>query len=156
MEYRDYYKILGVSRTATDKEIKAAYRRLARKYHPDVNPGDAKAEARFKEINEANAVLSDPEKRGRYDQLGENWQAYQGMPPGAWPGAGPGGPRVRVNFGGGEQFGGFSDFFRTFFGGGFPGEGEPQAGAGFEDLFGRSGAGVRALRRVKTWRARSS
>jgi molecular chaperone DnaJ len=74
MPSKDYYAILGVSRSATDKEIKQAYRRLARKYHPDVNPGDKSAEARFKEINEANEVLSDPEKRKKYDQFGAQWQ----------------------------------------------------------------------------------
>src|SRR4051794_52684 len=74
MEYKDYYKVLGVKRNATDKEIKSAYRKLARKYHPDVNPGDSTAEARFKEINEAHAVLSDPEKRKKYDALGPDWQ----------------------------------------------------------------------------------
>jgi DnaJ-class molecular chaperone len=118
MEYKDYYKILGVAKTASDKEIKAAYRRLARKYHPDVNKGDAKAEATFKEINEANEVLSDPQKRGRYDQLGANWSAFRGVPPGG-PGF-PGGRRVRVNVGGfgAEGFTDFSDFFNTFFAGG--------------------------------------
>jgi molecular chaperone DnaJ len=74
MPSKDYYAILGVSRSATDKDIKQAYRRLARKYHPDVNPGDKSAEARFKEINEANEVLSDPEKRKKYDQFGSQWQ----------------------------------------------------------------------------------
>ncbi len=119
MEYKDYYKILGVAKDADEKAIKAAYRRLARKYHPDMNPGDAKAEARFKELNEANEVLSDPEKRRRYDQLGANWNAFGGAS--GWPGAG----RVRVNV---QDFGGrgFSDFFETFFGGG--------AAQGFPDL----------------------
>ena len=77
MPGKDYYAILGVSRSATDKEIKQAYRRLARKYHPDVNPGDKSAEARFKEINEANEVLSDPEKRKKYDQFGDQWQSAE-------------------------------------------------------------------------------
>src|SRR5262249_1850638 len=76
MEYRDYYKVLGVPKDASDADIKAAYRKLARKYHPDMNKGDKKSEARFKEINEANEVLSDPEKRRKYDQLGSNWAAY--------------------------------------------------------------------------------
>src|SRR5687768_3607641 len=140
MDFKDYYSTLGVAKTATDKEIKQAFRKLARKYHPDVNPGDKAAEAKFKEVNEANEVLSDPEKRKKYDELGANWRAYENMPPGANPYAGSpfGGP-----FGGGwsarggsggfrtmseeevsEMFGGgagddspFSDFFKTFFGG---------------------------------------
>jgi curved DNA-binding protein len=77
MKYKDYYKILGVSKDASQKEIKKAYRKLASKYHPDKNPGDEAAEEKFKEINEAKEVLSDPEKRKKYDLLGENWTAYQ-------------------------------------------------------------------------------
>src|SRR5436305_330436 len=73
--YKDYYKILGVARTADEKEIKSAYRKLARKYHPDVNPGDKSAEEKFKEISEANDVLSDPHKRSQYDSFGEQWKA---------------------------------------------------------------------------------
>ncbi len=75
MANKDYYKILGISRNATEKEIKQAYRRLARKYHPDVNPGDKSAESKFKEINEANEVLSNQEKRKKYDQFGDQWQS---------------------------------------------------------------------------------
>jgi len=136
MEYKDYYKILGVPKTATPKEIKAAYRKLARKYHPDVNKGDAKAEARFKEINEANEVLSDPDKRQRYDTLGSDWQSYR-PPPGR-----PGSAGGRVIFED-DDIGGFSEFFRTIFGGGgggFGGGGAAggPAGGGFEDLFGRA------------------
>ena len=80
---KDYYKILGVSRHASDKEIKSAYRKLARKYHPDVNPGDKQAEDRFKEIGEAYEVIDDPEKRCKYDQFGANWQRgpVGGVPP---------------------------------------------------------------------------
>jgi curved DNA-binding protein len=114
MEYKDYYKILGVAKSASEKEIKAAYRKLARKHHPDVNPGSKEAEARFKEINEAYEVLGDKEKRKRYDELGANWDAFGR---GAGPGRGwPGGVRVEYEDLGGA--GGFSDFFRTFFGGG--------------------------------------
>lgn len=134
MEYKDYYQILGVGRDASQKEIKAAYRKLARKFHPDVNPGDKKAEERFKEINEANEVLTDPEKRKKYDQFGVDWQQYQqsgGQPSGFnWgryaggAGSRSTGPRmeyVDLNdlFGGAGDggAGGFSDFFETLFGG---------------------------------------
>ena len=85
MDFKDYYATLGVAKTASEKEIKQAFRKLARKFHPDVNPGDKAAEARFKEINEAHEVLSDPEKRRKYDELGANWRAYEqaGGAPGA-------------------------------------------------------------------------
>lgn len=126
MEFKDYYSTLGLQKGATEKEIKQAFRKLARKYHPDVNPGDKSAEAKFKEINEANEVLSDPEKRRKYDELGSNWRAYEQAGPGAarpgggFSGGGPGGFRtmtpdeMRDMFGGGDSF---SDFFNTFFGG---------------------------------------
>jgi DnaJ-class molecular chaperone len=109
MEYKDYYKILGVSKNADDKTIKTAYRRLARKHHPDVNKGSSE---RFKEISEAYEVLSDPEKRKRYDSLGPDWQRY------AQPGTGGRGPSESydVRFGSGGDLGGFSEFFRTIFG----------------------------------------
>ena len=141
MEYKDYYKILGVPKTATEKDIKAAYRKLARKHHPDVNKGDPKSEARFKEINEANEVLSDPEKRKRYDTLGPDWASQFRPHPGR--AAGRGGT-VEVEFG--DDAGGFSDFFRTIFGGGFGGGreggfgggGYRTASGGFEEIFGRT------------------
>ena len=128
MEYRDYYRVLGVRKSASEKEIKAAYRKLARKHHPDVNQGKKEAEARFKEINEAYEVLGDPEKRQRYDALGANWDAFGsrgGGVRGGAPGGRPGGVHVEYEDLGGA--GGFSDFFRTFFGGGFAGG----RGAGF-------------------------
>lgn len=146
MEFKDYYATLGVSKTATDKEIKAAFRKLARKFHPDVNPGDAAAELQFKEINEAYEVLSDAAKRKKYDELGANWRMYeqaqqQGAGGGApfnvrwtWSGAGaPGGFRtmteeeVEEMFGRGDESP-FSDFFRTFFGGGAAGPAGGRAG----------------------------
>lgn len=120
MKYLDYYALLGVPRTASDTDIKKAFRRLARQYHPDVNKAPD-AEARFKEINEAYEVLSDPEKRKRYDALGPNWKSGQDFtpPPGFGGFGGPGGGNIHFEFGGGD--GGFpsdfSDFFSAIFGG---------------------------------------
>ncbi|MGK2852394.1 MAG: DnaJ domain-containing protein, partial [Candidatus Limnocylindrales bacterium] len=76
MDYKDYYAVLGVPRTASQAEIKKAFRKLARQHHPDTKPGDVAADRRFKEVNEANAVLSDPDKRGLYDRMGADWEAY--------------------------------------------------------------------------------
>ncbi|MGI6368268.1 MAG: DnaJ C-terminal domain-containing protein [Anaerolineae bacterium] len=130
MEYKDYYQILGVDKSATSDEIKKAYRRLARKHHPDVNPNDAQAEARFKEINEAYEVLRDSEKRSKYDRLGANWQQYQqsggdarGFDWSQWfsgEGARAGGQRVYTDYGDLNDLfgqGGYSDFFQRIFGG---------------------------------------
>ena len=123
MEYKDYYKILGVGRKADEEEIKRAYRKLALKFHPDKNPGDKQAEERFKEINEAYDVLGDPAKRAKYDQLGSSYQAWQrrgGRPGGfdwsQWTTGTPGGVRVEVGDIG-DLFGNFSDFFNAIFGG---------------------------------------
>lgn len=136
MEYKDYYKILGVDRNATQEEIKKAYRKLARQYHPDMNPGDKAAEEKFKEINEAYEVLSDPEKRRRYDQFGADWSRWQA-------GGGPGG---------------FEDFARQWFG-----QAGPHVQyVDLDELFGQAGSlgdlfellfgGVRARPRAGTRR----
>src|SRR5215211_2799821 len=99
MDFKDYYSTLGVAKTSTEKEIKQTYRKLERKHHPDVNPGDKSAESRFKEINEAYEVLGDPAKRKKYDELGANWRLYeQAGAPGGGPGPQAGG--WNVNFGG--------------------------------------------------------
>lgn len=127
MEYKDYYKILGVSRGASTDEIKKSYRRLARKYHPDVSK-EANAETRFKEVTEAYEVLKDKDKRSAYDQLGSNWKQGQDFtPPPGWENMGGFGG---AGFGGaGAASGGFSDFFESVFGGGFGG-GRAQHAAG--------------------------
>ena len=163
LQYKDYYEVLGVPKTASQAEVKKAFRKLARQHHPDAKPGDAVAERKFKEINEANEVLSDPDKRKKYDALGKDWAAYDRAgakrPGGGAAGDpfGPGGPfagyaqgagggNVRYEFrtsgNGGE---GFSDFFQMFFGadgpttatGGNAGPRRgtrPTGGATFEDI----------------------
>jgi DnaJ-class molecular chaperone len=146
VQFKDYYATLGVSKTASEKELKQAYRKLARKYHPDVNPGDKSAETKFKEVTEAYEVLGDPDKRKKYDELGANWRYYEQAQQAGGAGAAgtpfAGGDPFGGNFAGGawnvnvggpgrgyrtmtaeemeDMFGGespFSDFFRTFFGG---------------------------------------
>jgi DnaJ-class molecular chaperone len=149
MDFKDYYSTLGVAKTSTEKEIKQAYRKLARKHHPDVNPGDKSAETRFKEINEAYEVLGDPAKRKKYDELGANWRMYEQAGAAGGPGAGqawgaPFGGRQGADGGQGgfrtmteeemrEMFGDadpFSDFFHTFFGGAVAGEESRRRGRG--------------------------
>src|SRR5437870_7516232 len=126
VQFRDYYETLGVPKTATDEEIRSAFRKLARKYHPDVAKDKKAAEEKFKEINEAYEVLGDPEKRKKYDQLGADWNrpgGFQPPPDWQWQGQQPGGGFYQWGGdGGGVQFEfdgtGFSDFFEAFFGGG--------------------------------------
>ncbi|MDB5087472.1 MAG: molecular chaperone DnaJ [Mucilaginibacter sp.] len=121
MAFIDYYKVLGVDKKASEKDIKSAYRKLARKYHPDLNPNDAEAHKKFQQLNEANEVLSDAEKRKKYDQYGENWQhgpeyeeARQQQSRGPSGGFGGGTSSGFEDFGGDD----FSDFFQSMFGGG--------------------------------------
>src|ERR1044072_9321645 len=145
MDFKDYYSTLRGANTATEKEIKQAYRKLARKHHPDVNPTDKSAESRFKELNEAYEVLGDPAKRKKYDELGANWRMYEQAAASGSGGAGPFGGQRNAKVGGWrgglrtktqeemeEMFGNetpFSDFFTTFFGGGgFEGESAGRTG----------------------------
>ncbi len=138
MDFKDYYKILGIDKKATPDEIKRAYRKLALKYHPDKNPNNKSAEDKFKEINEANEVLSDPAKKKKYDELGENWNQYQqqGRPEdnfdwSKWTAGNQGKSRQAYSH---EDFGGdetdFSSFFESMFGSGFGGRTAPSAKKG--------------------------
>jgi DnaJ-class molecular chaperone len=148
MEFKDYYATLGVQKNATDDEIKRAYRKLARQFHPDLNPGDKAAETKFKELNEANEVLGDPDKRRKYDELGANWREYEHRGPAAPPGGFAGGsggfrsvtPEEMENLFGGEAP--FSDFFSTFFGGGAPAGGPTRRSRSTRS---RRGADVEAI-----------
>lgn len=161
MDYKDYYQILGVSRSADEKEIKRSFRKLAQQYHPDKNPGDVEAERKFKEINEAYTVLSDADKRKKYDRFGSQWEQYTrsgGRPEDFnWGGfgGGPGG-----GFGGGghtrtvtpeefeQMFGGnsgFSSFFESLFGGDLRG-----GGMGGSRPYGNAGAGYDPYRRTRS------
>jgi curved DNA-binding protein len=136
VKFRDYYEVLGVKREATVEQIRQAFRKLARKYHPDVNPGDKSAEEKFKEINEAYEVLSDTEKRKRYDRLGSNWKdGAEFTPPSGWGGARVEYSDTRDIFGGG-----LSDFFESLFGGGVKvGGGVKASSPGGEDQQRRRG-----------------
>jgi curved DNA-binding protein len=170
MDYKDYYAVLGVPKTASQADIKKAFRKLARQHHPDAKPGDTAAERKFKEVNEANEVLSDPAKRKQYDDLGANWEAISraraaGGPAGA-PGGfggfsgfgGPGG-NVRYEFRTSGDAGEFSDFFRMFFGEDAPTAGSrtgqatagrSSASPGFDDILSGMGLGGDARGRTAT------
>jgi DnaJ-class molecular chaperone len=140
VENQDYYKILGVKRDANEQEIKQAYRKMARKYHPDVNPGDKEAETKFKQINEAYEVLSDKEKRSKYDRFGHNWQRYEQV-----GGGYQGNPYAGSPYGGGGMGGmggtNFSDIFEAFFGGSGMGGSGSTWGDPYGDVGGMGGMG---------------
>lgn len=162
MDYKDYYRVLGVSKDASEKEVKQAYRKLARKYHPDINPDDPGAEDKFKEVNEAYEVLSDPEKRKLFDQFGSEWKGWEqrgGAPDDFWQQWGGGEPGRGYTYtqgpGGFGGQGGFSDFFQQLFGGlggaGVRGYGR-DAGGGIGDLFG-GGYGGRGVSQPRQGRS---
>jgi DnaJ-class molecular chaperone len=144
MEFRDYYKVLGVERSATEAEIKTAYRKLARKYHPDVNPNNKEAERRFKEANEAYQVLGDAEKRKKFDELGADWERGTSEEEVYRRYAGAGGPFAGGGAAGAREAGGFSDFFERFFAGRGGGRARGFSrgfGEEFEEEFGARGGG---------------
>jgi curved DNA-binding protein len=165
LDYKDYYAVLGVPKTASPAEIKKAFRKLARQHHPDAKPGDSAAERKFKEINEANEVLSDPAKRKQYDELGANWEAISrarsagagsaggGSPFGGFGSPAGGGGNVRYEFHTSADRGEFSDFFRMFFGDEAPGPSpasggrgsRPTGGLGFEDILAGMGIDGRSV-----------
>jgi DnaJ-class molecular chaperone len=150
--FKDYYEVLGVPRTASAKEIKSAFRKLARQYHPDVNAGDAAAEARFKEINTANEVLSDASKRKKYDELGPDWEHYDAWEKAGRPGRAPSGARggsgIRYQTVSPEEladlFGGQGFGARGFSSQGFSGQGVDGLGDLFGGMFGSGGRGAAA------------
>lgn len=172
MEYKDYYAVLGVPRTASQAEIKKAFRKLARQHHPDAKPGDTAAERRFKEVNEANEVLGDPDKRKQYDELGANWEAISRARAAGATGAGPfgayGAPggNVRYEFRTRGNPGEFSDFFRVFFGEEVDGDvyqttsgpergTRPTGGPGFEDILAGMGLGGQGMGGAATGASRA-
>src|ERR1700744_1612128 len=160
MDFIDYYKVLGVSKTATQDEIRSAYRKLARKHHPDLNPNDKEANRKFQQINEANEVLSDPDKRKKYDQYGKDWQHAEAFEK-AQQSAGAGRRRPGGAGGAAGGFGGEAGDFGT--GGGFGGFGSGASPEGefdngefsdfFESLFGRSARGGKAAFRGQDYHA---
>jgi curved DNA-binding protein len=162
MEYKDYYSVLGVPKTASQADIKKAFRKLARQHHPDAKPGDTASERRFKEVNEANEVLGDPGKRKQYDELGANWEAISRARAAGGAGAGPFGAHgapggnVRYEFRTSGDPGEFSDFFRVFFGEDAPDDvyrttsgpargTRPTGGPGFEEILAGMGLGGRGV-----------
>jgi curved DNA-binding protein len=161
VDYKDYYKLLGVSKSATQDEIKRAYRKLAKQYHPDANKNNAEATEKFKAIGEAYEVLKDPDKRERYNQLGSNWKAYSrsGAGAGGWPGGaqwqstGPGGGSYDFSGSGfdfGDLGGGFSDFFEMFFG-----KGSDSRFQDFSTEYGKPGSSGKQGQRTG-WRGRNT
>jgi curved DNA-binding protein len=173
LDFKDYYKVLGVPKTASPAEVKKAFRKLARQHHPDAKPGDTAAERRFKEINEANEVLSDPAKRAQYDELGANWESIArsraaggpaGDPFGGFRRGGQGAGNVRYEFHTTGDTGEFSDFFRVFFGEDVPpaspstgGRGSrPTGGMSFEDILAGMGIDGAAVGAGTAGRARTA